>query len=324
MHDGGVTVVASDAESPALRALGIDVQEYAGYSVQEPLECAKRMAQALQTLLAKDKSLHGGMRLAIAIEQHTMSATLMMAAQSVLPYASRVPVDEDLSGLRAVKNTDEIAKIRAALALCDVAQAYVGQTLRAGMTELELWGAMRAHVEAHAGARLPMLADLVSGPRTAEMGGLPTNRVLQAGEAVIFDFVPRLDGYWGDCCATLFVDEPSAALKRVRQVSHAALRRGIDAVRPGVRASDLDAMLRQSVQDAGYEPYPHHTGHGVGVSYHEGPRIVSYESMLLEPGMVIALEPGVYVPGVGGARMEDVVLVTADGCEVLTRHLRAL
>ena len=83
-------------------------------------------------------------------------------------------------------------------------------------------------------------------------------------------------------------------------------------------------MLRQSVQDAGYEPYPHHTGHGVGVSYHEGPRIVSYESMLLEPGMVIALEPGVYVPGVGGARMEDVVLVTADGCEVLTRHLRAL
>ena len=319
--EGGVTVVASDAESPALRTLGVDVLEYAGYTVQEPLDCAKRMAQVLQALLAKDNALHGGMRKTIAVEQHTLSATLLFALQSVLPYASRVSVDEALSALRMIKTPDEVAKIRAALSLCDRAQAYMRQTIQPGTTELELWGMMRAHVEAHADTRLPMLADLVSGPRTAEIGGLPSNRVLQAGDPVIFDFVPRLDGYWGDCCATLFVDEPTPTLKQLRQVSHDALRRGIDAARPGVRASDLDALLRKHVQDAGYEPYPHHTGHGVGVAYHEGPRIVPYESLTLETGMVIALEPGVYVPGVGGARMEDVLLVTHDGCEVLTQHL---
>jgi len=324
VSDDGVTAVASDAESPALQALGIEVQAYDGYTVQEPLDCAKRMAQALQVLLAKDKALRGGMHKTVAVEQHTLSATLLFTLQSVLPYASRVSIDEDLSALRIIKTPDEIVKIRAALALCDHAQAYMREIIQPGMSELQLWGLMRAQLEARVGTRLPMLADLVSGPGTAEIGGLPTNRVLQSGDAVIFDFVPRLEGYWGDCCATLFVDEPSPELKRLRQVSHDALRRGIDAARPGVRASDLDKLLRKCVQDAGYASYPHHTGHGVGVTYHEGPRIVPYEAQVLEAGMVIALEPGVYVPGVGGARMEDVVLITPDGCEVLTRHLEGL
>jgi Xaa-Pro aminopeptidase len=80
-------------------------------------------------------------------------------------------------------------------------------------------------------------------------------------------------------------------------------------------------MLRSAVRAQGYAVYPHHSGHGLGVAYHEEPRIVPYNTLALEPGMLLALEPGVYVPGVGGVRLEDVLLVTADGCEVLTRHL---
>jgi Xaa-Pro aminopeptidase len=99
------------------------------------------------------------------------------------------------------------------------------------------------------------------------------------------------------------------------------LRAGIESVRPGVRAFDLDQQMRKSIQDAGFAPYPHHSGHGLGTTYHEEPRIVPYNTLALQPGMVIALEPGIYLPDVGGIRLEDVVLVTQDGCELLTHHL---
>lgn len=318
VHDGTIRVVASDAEAPALRALGIDVAEYAGYTVAEPLDVVHRMAQALRSVLTES----GSSQRAMAIETRALPEALGAAARDAMPRARFAPADDDIAALRAVKTDAEIVKIRAALALCDVAQAHVRAVLQPGMTELDLWASMRAHVENIAGARLPMLADLVSGPRTAEIGGPPASRVLRAGDGVLFDFVPRLDGYWGDCCATWFVGEPSAELKRMRQAAHAALRAGVEAVKPGLRASELDKLLRAHVQAAGYEAYPHHSGHGVGVAYHEAPRIVPYEDMMLEAGMVIALEPGVYVPGSGGARMEDVVLVTADGCELLTQHLQ--
>ena len=321
VHGGELSVVASDAEAPTLRALGVTVQEYAGYTLEQPLACADRMATALRDLLGHATKITGR----IAIETNKLTTSQLLSLQAALPHAHLVPADDAIGPLRAIKTADEIGKLRAALALCDLAQNHVRQHLRAGMTELDLWASTRAVVETAAGGRTPILTDLVSGLRCAEVGGPPNLRVLQNGDGVIFDFVPRLNGYWGDCCATLFVGEPAveptAELQRLRQVSHEALRRVIDAVRPGVRACDLDAMARQHIRDAGFEPHPHHTGHGLGASYHETPRIVPYETMPLEAGMMIALEPGVYVPGLGGARMEDIVLVTHAGCEVLTRHL---
>jgi len=317
VHDGRVTVIASDAEAPALRAAGVDVREYAGYTVDQPLACATRMAAEVRAALSDVVHLSG----AVAVEENALSATLLHAAHAALPQARWAPSDDALAALRAVKTDAEVARIRAALALCDAAQRHVRETLRAGITELDLWASMRAAVENAAGGRVPMLADLASGLRCADIGGPPTARVLQPGDGVIFDFVPRLDGVWGDCCDTLFVGEPSPELRRLRQVSLDALRAGVAAVRPGVRAGDLDALLRRSVRDTGYEPYPHHSGHGIGAAYHEAPRIVPGDSTILQAGMVIALEPGVYVPGLGGARVEDVVLVTHDGCEVLTQHL---
>jgi Xaa-Pro dipeptidase len=181
------------------------------------------------------------------------------------------------------------------------------------MTELELWALVRGAMETAAGSRVPAVADLVSGPRTEEVGGPPGPRTLTDGDLVICDLVPRLDGYWGDSCSTIALGEPSSGAREKHRRSREALARGLDAVRPGVRAGDLDALVRA---DLGY---PHHTGHGLGVSWHEEPRIVPDSDTILEPGMIVALEPAVYADG-EGVRVEQTTVVTPDGCEILSAH----
>ena len=148
-------------------------------------------------------------------------------------------MDGQLEPLRAVKTPEEIAKLRAALALCDQSQAEVRMLIQPGVSEIALWGELKAGLEVQAGGRLPVLADLVGGRRTGDMGGLPGAYVLRKGDPVIADIVPRLDGYWGDICGTHFVAAPSAEMARIRGIVHDALRRGIDAVRPGVVAQRL-------------------------------------------------------------------------------------
>jgi len=312
-----LTVVLSDAEAGAARAAGAVVQEYLSYTIEAPIAGTRNQAAALARALAAFRSLKG----TVGVERNTLPAPLFEALQAALPSAALQPIDGLLEPLRAVKSPEEIARLRAALALCDLAQDETKKTIRPGVTEIEVWGAVRARLEFQAGSRLPILADFLAGARTAEIGGLPGSYALQAGDAVIADIVPRLDGYWGDNAGTHFVGEPPAELRKIHSLVLETLRLGLSAVKPGVKAGELDALLRGRIRDLGYPVYPHHSGHGLGASYHEEPRIVPYNPMRLEPGMVIALEPGIYLPGTGGVRLEDVVLVTAAGCEVLTRHL---
>jgi Xaa-Pro aminopeptidase len=309
--------VLSDAEADAARERGAEVREYVGYSVEEPLEVTERQAAVLRDLL-REQGVPGA---GAGAELNFLSAALVRTLEDFFPVGDIRPLDGEMEALRAVKGEDEIAKVRAALALCDMGQSYVRQNLQAGVTEIELWGEMKARMEVMAGGRLPVLADLVAGVRTAEIGGEPGGYALGDGDPVILDIVPRLDGYWGDNAGTYFVGGPSPEMAGAYRVVRDALHAGVEAVRPGVRARALDAMLRDRVREAGYDPYPHHSGHGIGVSYHEEPRIVPYNENALEAGMLVALEPGVYLPGAGGVRLEHVVLVTQDGCEVLTTHL---
>ncbi len=294
-----VLVVSEDEAETAAR-LGCGVAAYPGFGLG-PVDPVGGASRALAELIGGET---------VATESNALVAALAAGL-------STVEVGAELAHARAVKDADEIALIRSAIALCDTGQRAAREHARPGITELELWAGVRAALEREAGGRTPVLADLVTGPRTAGAGGGPEGRLLAEGELVLCDLVPRRRGYWGDSCATFAVGEPSDDARRRHRAASEALERLLEAVRPGAVAGEVDALARTGLG------YPHHTGHGVGASWHEEPRIVPDGATVLEPGMVVALEPGSYGTDVG-VRVERVVVVTTDGCEVLSGHDLAL
>jgi Xaa-Pro dipeptidase len=295
-RDAPPILVLSEDDAGAATALGCEAASYPGFTIG-PLDPVGGAARALAALA-------GGRRL--ATELGALPAAL---AEGL----SLVDASGELACVRAVKEPDEIESLRAAIALCDAGQREARDRAAPGMAEIELWGLVRAAVERAAGGRTPLLADLASGARTGETGGPPGTRILTEGDLVLCDLVPRRGGYWGDSCATFAVGEPTATARAKHQRASAALERGLEAVRPGVHSSDLDELVRGGLD------YPHHSGHGLGTSWHEEPRIVPGGQTVLEAGMVLALEPAVY-GAAEGVRVEQVVLVTEDGCELLSRH----
>jgi Xaa-Pro aminopeptidase len=298
----GVVLLCSTDEAPGVDPARARVVPYEGFTTG-PLDQAAQQVALLEGLAL------GGR---IAVEAHALS----LAAAGVLPEIH--DVGTSLRGLRAVKTRDELAALRRAIEVCDAGQAAARTAVRAGVTELAAWNAIAGAMEAAAGERLPLLCDLVSGPRTADVGGFPGGRVMEEGDLVICDLVPRIGGVYGDSCSTIAIGEPPPGARDAHARAVDMLEQLLAAVRPGVLAADLDRLGRST--DLGY---PHHTGHGTGYAGHEEPRIVPDGRTVLEPGMVVALEPGTY-PGPWGLRVERVCVVTETGCEVLSRHEVAL
>ena len=294
--DGPPVLVVSEDWADAARATGCDVSSYPGFTV-EPLDTVRQATKALVQAT-------GGRR--VAAEAGALPAALATAVDWV-------DVGDALASVQAVKDEDEIALIRGAIALCDAGLAEARACAEPGMTELELWSALRLAIERGAGGRTPIVADCVAGPRTGETGGMPDNRPIEEGDLVLVDLVPRRAGYWGDSCTTFAVGRPTATAVEHHRKARDRLARVIDAVRPGAVAGDLDAIARTGLD------YPHHSGHGLGAWWHEEPRIVPGSKTVLEPGMVVAFEPGSYGAG-EGVRVEQVVLVTESGCEILSGH----
>jgi Xaa-Pro dipeptidase len=294
--DGPPIVVASADEADAVEAAGCLHESYEGFTTG-PLNPLAGAARAL----------------AAAADGRRLAAELGSLPAPLLGGLALVDATGAFAAARSVKDADELERLRAALALCDVGQREARARAEPGMAEIELWGLVRAAIERAAGCRTPLLADLVSGERTGETGGPPGERVLAEGDLVLCDLVPRRHGYWGDSCATFALGSPAPTARERHVRARDALARGLEAIRPGLRADELDELVRG---DLGF---PHHSGHGLGASWHEEPRIVPRSRTVLEAGMVLALEPGVYTVG-EGVRVEQVVLVTRDGCELLSGY----
>jgi len=291
---------------------------YRGYTVDAPIDGASHLREALRQLWSEPATRKPTR---IGVESWSLSAAVggLMTA-TALHGSEWLGIDNWLAPLRMVKTAEELAKLRENFRLTDIGHAAARRTTSAGVREIDVWLAAKTAVEAAAGCRVPMGNDCVVGYRTENIGGWPLDFALRPGDSLIVDLSTIRFGYWSDSCATYIAGEPDTRQRKLHRVVSDALALGAELLRPGAVAGAIDRRLRQFIADAGYPVYPHHTGHGVGVTGHEAPRLTPYSQELLLPGMVILLEPGIYFAGETGVRLEDAFLITETGAEQLTAH----
>jgi len=230
---------------------------------------------------------------------------------------------------RLVKDASEIATLRdAAARLTGVAESAF-RSIRSGVTEREVAGSIEMAMRAAGYERLAFDTIVASGPNAALPHYRAGTRILKPGDLVVLDFGGVLDGYCSDLTRTVSVGAPTPDALRLHAAVRDAQRAAMEAVKPGVPATSVDGAARGLLESRGLgNAFGHGTGHGLGLDIHEEPRVgpprSHSASVQLEPGMVFTIEPGAYLPGMGGVRIEDDVLVTGDGCEVLTSVPREL
>lgn len=230
-----------------------------------------------------------------------------------------VPLKGLLREARMVKDTDELATLRRAIEATDQAFAQVTASLEPGISEKELALEIERQVLLADGDKLSFDTIAASGPNAAHPHAEPSARTLEPGDVVKMDFGAQVGGYHADLTRTLFLGEPDEKQREVYRTVLEAQTQAINACCAGMSAKDLDGVAREVIKAAGYgDAFGHGLGHGVGLQVHEGPTVGQTSEETLEPGMTITIEPGIYLEGWGGVRIEDIVLVTEDGCRVLT------
>jgi Xaa-Pro aminopeptidase len=258
----------------------------------------------------------------IGFEADRVPVAMLAAWQSAMPGVAFVPIGTLMEELRIVKDAEEIAAIRRAAVLADQALEELLPTIR-GRREMDFAVALE-HRMRELGLDGPGFATIVaSGERGSLPHGQPTERVVQDGDMVTVDFGGMSDGYRSDETVTFGVGQVAPRLREIFDLVQRAQAAGIAAVRPGIRASEVDRACREMIVEAGYgDAFGHGAGHGVGLDIHERPFAAREpepdKDDVLAAGMTITVEPGIYLPGVGGARLEDTLVVTADGGERLT------
>lgn len=225
--------------------------------------------------------------------------------------------------LRVVKDEGEVARLEAACQIADVALAQTKELLTSGCSEAT-FAAELDHEMRRRGSSGPSFETIVaSGPNSALPHARPTERTISPGELIVIDFGATVDGYHSDMTRTLCVGEPSDDLGALVEAVLAAQRAGVRALSAGALGVEVDRVCRESLSEAGYgEAFSHSTGHGVGLQIHEAPAVSQESTDILPAGSVVTVEPGAYLHGRGGARIEDTVVVTDRGARILTKSTK--
>ncbi len=257
----------------------------------------------------------------VAVERNSMSAAFYDQMKESL-QARLVSADELIAGLRMIKDETETALIRRACDLTDQAFRELCGYVYEGITEREidrfLQDKFRSYPEVEQIANRFIVA---SGGHAALPHGIAGLRKVQAGDMVMIDFGCNVDGYWSDVTRTIFIGKAPEEARKIYETVKLAQRTAMEAVRPGISGRQIDALAREVIGEAGYGPYfGHNLGHSFGLGIHEKPFFApnDKDTRILEPGMIMTVEPGIYIPEVGGVRIEDDILVTETGYEVLS------
>ena len=255
------------------------------------------------------------------------AATMTYANWEALTAAGLelVPTTGVVERLRAVKSDHELAAIREACGITDAVYAALREERFVGRSERDLAWRMEQLFHEHGADALAFPLIVGSGPTGALPHGRAGERVVDANTTVVVDAGCFVDGYASDCTRTFATGELPDDLARAYEVCAEAQRDALAAVRAGARGSDVDAFSRAPIESAGWsDKYGHGLGHGVGLLVHEAPTLRPESEDVLEAGNVVTVEPGIYLEGEGGVRIEDLVVVTEDGCEILTRFTKEL
>ncbi|MFG2511151.1 aminopeptidase P family protein [Streptomyces sp. NPDC048584] len=237
----------------------------------------------------------------------------LLGLQAALPGTSYASLTEALPMLRAVKDAAELELLAAAGAAADAAFEEIRQVAFAGRRETDVAADLAALLRRFGHSQVDFTI-VASGPNGANPHHEIGDRVIERGDMVVLDFGGLKDGYGSDTSRTVHVGEPTDEERRVHDLVREAQEAGFRAVRPGVACQEVDRAARAVIADAGYgEYFIHRTGHGIGVTTHEPPYMIEGEEQPLVPGMCFSVEPGVYLPGRFGVRIEDIVTVTEDG-----------
>jgi Xaa-Pro aminopeptidase len=227
--------------------------------------------------------------------------------------------------LRAVKEPEELEAIRRAADVTDATYDRLAAEQIAGKTEQELVWRMEVLFHECGADGLAFDVDIAAGPTAASPHAVPGDRVVREGEFVLVDAGATVDGYCSDCTRTFAVGEVSDLLRELYDVVLRAQQAGVEVVRPGAGGREVDAAARAVIAEAGYgESFGHGLGHGLGLLVHEAPVLRPESEDVLVPGNVVTVEPGIYLSGVAGVRIEDLVVVTLEGVEVVSRFPREL
>lgn len=222
--------------------------------------------------------------------------------------------------LRQIKDASEVRLMERALRITEEALAKTFDFLVPGRSELEVARFLEEAMTGLGADGVAFKTIVASGPNAAMPHAVPTNRRIKASETVIFDCGAMVQGYRADITRTIILGRPRPWMKAVYRTVRQAQLKALEGIRPGLHTDQADALAREIIEEAGYGPqFGHALGHGVGLAIHEAPAVSRMRPVALEPGMVITVEPGVYVEGRGGVRLEEMVLLTEDGLRLLNR-----
>jgi Xaa-Pro aminopeptidase len=265
-----------------------------------------------ETLAAEIKALGGGK---IGFESDYTAWDVYQKMHRFIAQPAPVQLDK----LRMVKDETELAALRKAVRLADDAFRHILGFLRPGISERDVALELEFFMRKNGAEKAAFGIIVASGPRSALPHGRASERVIAAGDFVTMDFGAVYQGYHSDITRTVVIGKASARQREIYDLVSAAQQAGLDAVTAGKTGREVDAVARRVISDAGYGDYfGHGLGHGVGLDIHEEPRLSPVGSEVLAPNMTVTVEPGVYIPDWGGVRIEDTVVVTAGGAQVLT------
>ncbi|MCP1125115.1 MULTISPECIES: Xaa-Pro dipeptidase [Bacillus] len=256
--------------------------------------------------------------------------------QDTLTYSSYTAYKEEVDAefvatsgivekLRLIKTDSEIKILKEAAQIADAAFEHILSFIRPGVSEIEVSNELEFFMRKQGATSSSFDIIVASGLRSALPHGVASEKLIENGDFVTLDFGAYYKGYCSDITRTIAVGEPSDKLKEIYNIVLEAQLCGVNGIKAGLTGREADALTRDYITEKGYgEYFGHSTGHGIGLEIHEGPSLAFRSETVLEPGMIVTVEPGIYIPNVGGVRIEDDIIVTAEGNEVLTKSPKEL